>query len=146
MGKEKPKCVTDYNTHMHGVDTADQYLAYHPFIRKSVKWRKKVFQCCLFNSYVTFSKNNRNNRKSSLYFTSGITENMIHTSDAVSSPSSSSDGSQSSSRIPTPSPPKYAPKNDPPVRIDGKLKNHTLFHIPPTKNDGTPTRNYRVCG
>jgi len=49
--KKKSKCVIDYNTHMHGVDTADQYLAYHPFIRKTVKWPKKVFlyllQCFL---------------------------------------------------------------------------------------------------
>ena len=28
---------------MHGVDTADQYLAYYPSIRKTVKWPKKVF-------------------------------------------------------------------------------------------------------
>ena len=85
--KKKPKCVIDYNTHMHGVDTADQYLAYYPFIRKTVKWPKKVFfyllQCCLSNSYVTFLKNNPNSRKSFLDFTSDITENMIHTSDAV---------------------------------------------------------------
>ena len=93
MAKEKPKCVIDYSIHMHGVDTADQYLAYHPFISKTVKWRKKVFHCCLFNTYVTFSKNNPNYRKSFLDLTSDITENMIHTSDAVSSPSSSSDGS-----------------------------------------------------
>ena len=62
--KKKPKCVLDYNTHMHGVDTEHQYLAYYPFIRNTVKWPKKVFfcllQCCLFNSYVTFSNNNPN--------------------------------------------------------------------------------------
>ena len=131
---------------MRGVDTAGHYLAYHPFSRKTVKWRKKVFQCCLFNSYVTFSKNNPNYRKSVLDFTSDITENMIHTSDAVSSPSSSSDGLQGSSRIPMPTPPKRAPKKDPPGRLDGKLKNHKLVHIPPTKNDRTLTRKYRVCG
>ena len=33
--KKKPKCIVDYNTHMHGVDTADQYLAYYPFIRNT---------------------------------------------------------------------------------------------------------------
>ena len=43
VAKKKPKCIIDYNTHMHGVDTADQYLAYYPFIRKTVKWPKKVF-------------------------------------------------------------------------------------------------------
>ena len=128
---------------MHGVDTADQYLTYYPFIRKTVKWPEKLFfyllQCCLFNSYVTFSKNNPNSRKSLLDFMSDITENLIHTSDAVSS-SSSSDESQGSSRTPTPTPRKRAPKNDPPGRLDGKLKNQRLVHIPPTKNDKTPTR------
>ena len=72
----KPKCVIDYNTYTHGVDTADQYLAYYPFICKTVKWPKKVFfyllHCCLFNSYVTFSKNNPNSRKSFLDFMSEI--------------------------------------------------------------------------
>jgi len=70
---------------------------------------------------------------------SDITENMIHTSDAVSSLSSSSDESQGSSRTPTPTPTKRAPNNDPPGRLDGKLKNHILVHIPPTKNDKTTT-------
>ena len=28
VAKKKPKCIIDYNTHMDGVDTADQYLAY----------------------------------------------------------------------------------------------------------------------
>jgi hypothetical protein len=41
--KKIPKCVADYSTHMHGIDTADQYLAYYPFIRRTVKWPKKVF-------------------------------------------------------------------------------------------------------
>jgi len=95
VAKKKPKCVIDYNTHMHSVDTADQYLAYYPFIRKTVKWPKKVFfsllQCCLFNSYVTFSKNNPTSRKSFLDFISDVAENLVRTSDAVLSPPSSSD-------------------------------------------------------
>jgi hypothetical protein len=33
----KPECVADYNTFMHGVDNADQYLALYPFIRKNDK-------------------------------------------------------------------------------------------------------------
>jgi hypothetical protein len=28
---------------MHFVDTADQYLAYYQFIRKTVKWPKRAF-------------------------------------------------------------------------------------------------------
>ena len=99
-----------------------------------------------FQQLCSFSKNNPIYRKSFLDFTSDVTENMIHTSDAVSSPSSSSDRSQGLSRIPTPTPPKRAPKNDPPGRLDGKLKNHKLVHIPPTKNDRMPMRKFRVCG
>jgi len=149
VAKKKPRCVIDYNSHMHGVDTADQYLAYYPFIRKTIKWPKKVFfyllQCCLFSSYVTFSKNNPNSHKSFLYFMSDITENLIDASDAVSSPSSSFDESQGSSKTPTPTPPKRAPKKDPLGRLDGKIKNHTLIHIPPTIKDKMPTRKCRVC-
>jgi len=37
------------------------------------------------------------------------------------------------------------PKNDLPGRFDGKLKNHKLVHILPTKNDKTATRKCRVC-
>jgi len=60
--------------------------------------------------YVTSSKNSPNSRTSFLDFMSGITENLIHTSDAVSSPSSSCDESQRSSRTPTPTPTKRPPK------------------------------------
>ena len=126
-----------------------QYLAYYPFIRKTVKWPKKVFfyllQCCLFNSYVTFSKDNPNSCISFLDFMSDITETLIHTSNALSSPSSTSDESQGSSRTPTPNPPKRALKNDPPGRLDGKLKNHKLVHIPPIKSDKTTTWKCQEC-
>ena len=75
---------------------------------------------------------------------SDVTDNLIHASDAVSSPSSSFDEPEGSSRTPTPTPPKRAPKKDPPGRLDGKIKNHTLIHIPPTIKDKMPTRKC-VC-
>jgi hypothetical protein len=127
---KKPQYI-HYNTHMHGVDKADQHLACYPFICKTVKWPKKVFfyllQCALFNSYVIFTKSNPNSHKSYLV---DVNENLIHTREDVSTPSSSSDKSQDSSRTPTPTPSKRAPKSDPPGRRDGKLKNHKLMHIP----------------
>ena len=147
VAKKKPKCVIDYNTHMHGVDTVDQYLAYNPFIRKIVKWRKKVFfyllQCCLFNSYDTFSKNNPNSCKSFLDFMSDITENLIHQMlyhhrhhhlASRNAPVEHLHLLQ-----------KKCPKSDPSGRLDGKLKNHKLVLIPPTKNDKTPTQKCRPC-
>jgi hypothetical protein len=36
VAEKKHKCIIDYNTQVHGVDTADQYLAYYPFISKTV--------------------------------------------------------------------------------------------------------------
>jgi hypothetical protein len=127
---------------MHGVDTADQYLPYYPFIHKTVTWPKKVFfftfsNVQLFNSYAVFTKSNPNSHKSFLDYLVDVSENLIHTSEDVST---SSDESQDSSRIPTPTPPKRPPKSDPHGRLDGKLKNHKLVHIPPTKKDETPTR------
>jgi len=37
------------------------------------------------------------------------------------------------------------PQKRPPGRLHGKLKNHKLVGILPTKNDETPTRKCRVC-
>jgi hypothetical protein len=58
----KPECIEDYSQHTHGVDTADQYLALYPFIRKTCEWLKIVFfyllQCTLFNSFRLFQKLN----------------------------------------------------------------------------------------
>jgi len=60
VAKKKPKCIVDYNTHMHSVDTADQDLAYYQIIRKTVKWPKKVFfyllQCCLSTVMLPFQR------------------------------------------------------------------------------------------
>jgi len=40
---------------MTGVGRADQYLSYYSFLRKSVKWSKKVvlylLNCALFNAF-----------------------------------------------------------------------------------------------
>jgi hypothetical protein len=80
--KKKPKCVADYNTHMRCVATAGQCLAYCPFIRKTVKWPKKVFfyllQCARFNSYVVFTKSNPNSHKSFLDYLVDVSENLTH--------------------------------------------------------------------
>jgi hypothetical protein len=102
-----------------------------------------LLQCILFNSYVVFTKSNPNSRKSFLDYLVDVSENLIHTREDVSTPSSSSssslDESQDLSRTPTPTPPKRAPKSDSPGRLDGELKNHKRVHIPPTKKDKTST-------
>jgi hypothetical protein len=79
--KKDPKCIVDYNTHMHGVDTADQYLAYYP---------KKVFsyllQCALFSSNVIFTKSNPNSHQPFLDYLVDVSEILIHTTEDVSTP------------------------------------------------------------
>jgi hypothetical protein len=68
-----------------------------------------------------------------------VSENLINTREDVSTPSSSSDESQDSSRTPTPTPLKRTPKSDPPGRLDEELKNYKLMHIPSTKKYKTST-------
>jgi hypothetical protein len=58
----KPESVADYNKYMHGVDTADQHMSHYPFMRKSVKWTKKVFLYLLLsavcNSHAMYKLHN----------------------------------------------------------------------------------------
>ena len=50
--------VHDYNTHMMGVDRLDQLTSYYCFLRKSVKWWRKVFfwltEVAVVNSYILY--------------------------------------------------------------------------------------------
>jgi hypothetical protein len=51
----KPECIEDYNQHMQGVYTTNQYLALYPFIRKTCKWKKEsVFLFVALHSIQIF--------------------------------------------------------------------------------------------
>ena len=54
----KPSAVHEYNKNMNGVDIADQYTISYPFIRKTLKWWRKVFfwlmDLCITNSYALY--------------------------------------------------------------------------------------------
>jgi len=55
VAKKKPRCVIEYNTQMHGVDTADQYLAhYHSFVKLSSGLRKyfSIFSNVAFSTVM----------------------------------------------------------------------------------------------
>ena len=58
---KKPYAVVQYGKFMKGIDRADQYLRYYSFLRKTVKWSKKVvlylLNCALFNVYRTLHTN-----------------------------------------------------------------------------------------
>lgn len=148
--KMKPECIVDYNKYMHGVDNADQYLALYPFIRKTVKWPKKLFfhilQCTLFNSFVLFCKSNPSKKLTFLQYMQVVSRQFVQQDDITEvpqSPASTSSSLSCSSAVVTP--PRRAPAKDPPYRLDGKRKEHVLLHFPATKSDRTPTRRCRVC-
>ena len=56
--QQKPMVVDLYNHSMNGVDRADQYTVYYSFIRRSVKWWRKVFfwllEVAVVNSYILY--------------------------------------------------------------------------------------------
>ena len=55
--------VDSYNHHMNGVDIADQYAVYYSFVRKTVKWWRKVafwlLETAMVNSYVLYKESTR---------------------------------------------------------------------------------------
>jgi hypothetical protein len=40
---EKPSVIANYTNNMGGVDTADQYCATYCFLRRALKWWRKLF-------------------------------------------------------------------------------------------------------
>ena len=54
----KPVVIDNYNHSMNGVDIADQYTVYYSFIRKTVKWWRKLFfwmlETAVVNSYILY--------------------------------------------------------------------------------------------
>jgi hypothetical protein len=75
----KPECVADYNKYMHCVDTAGQHMSYYSFMRKSVKWTKKVFLYLLLSavcsSHAMYKLHNP--QSNLLHYLQNITEGMI---------------------------------------------------------------------
>lgn len=54
----KPNVVVSYTNSMGGVDRADQYASTYCFLRKSLKWWKKMFfwgmEVSVINSYILY--------------------------------------------------------------------------------------------
>ena len=54
----KPVVIDNYNHSMNGVDITDQYTVYYSFIRKTVKWWRKLFfwmlETAVVNSYILY--------------------------------------------------------------------------------------------
>jgi hypothetical protein len=64
----KPEVVIDYTKYMGGVDRADHYTSTYCFLRKTLKWWRKLFfwglEVSVVNSYILYKENkNKNNEK-----------------------------------------------------------------------------------
>jgi hypothetical protein len=124
----KPECIMKYNQQMKGVDLADQYLSYYSFLRKSIKWTKKVFMfllhCTLFNSFILYRKLNPHTNITFSKFLQTLAEEWIASAtehhDPENLPSSSSKAVG------------RAPHFDPPYRLSGDMKTHQLERIAQT--------------
>lgn len=61
---EKPSVVVGYTKSMGGVDQADQYPFSYCFLRKSLKWWRKLFfwemEICIINSYILYKTVQKN--------------------------------------------------------------------------------------
>ena len=56
----KPKVIVEYTKNMGGVETSDHYCASYLFLRKSVKWWRKMFfwmlETAIVNSYIVYKE------------------------------------------------------------------------------------------
>ena len=65
--QRKPEVVHQYNKYMLGVDRLDQRMSYYHFVRKSVKWWRKVFfwseEAAMVNAYIIYTLHTDAQRK-----------------------------------------------------------------------------------
>ncbi|XP_076476105.1 uncharacterized protein LOC143302920 [Bombus vancouverensis nearcticus] len=125
------------DTHMKGVDRADQFLANSSILRKTLKWLKKLafflINCTLLDAYKTYCTHLPKNKTRYTKFLLEVAREWI----TVDSKERSI--APDASRIS-----KTASYNDAPFRLSGRLRNHVLEKIV-TGRKTDPTRAYRVC-
>jgi hypothetical protein len=131
----------EYNKFMKGVDRADQYLSYYPILRKTMKWSKKVvlwlINCALFNAFRVY--NMQNPQKKMTYRNFLINTARIWASDNAEKPQD--EVQPTTSQTPT----GRTPKLDPPGRLSGDMKKHTLESIVGSGKKKFPTKPCKVC-
>ena len=143
----KPNCIVEYNKYMKGVDRADQYLSYYSFVRKTVKWSKKVvlylLNCALFNAFLIYKSQNQGKKIKYKNFLHEAARGWI-TEQRESEESDNYEIEPASRRVvPTP----RGPVSDPPGRLSGDLKKHKIVKIV-AGGEGKnkyPQRQCRVC-
>jgi hypothetical protein len=63
---KKPCAVVWCSKFIKGVDRADQYLSFYSFLRRTVKWSKKVvlylLNCVIFSEFIVYRTQNTNKK------------------------------------------------------------------------------------
>ena len=66
----KPVCVVDYTKHMGGVDRSDHFISSYQFMRKTVKWYRKMFfwllEVSIVNSHILYNMVQTENGKKTM--------------------------------------------------------------------------------
>lgn len=116
---------------MGGVDRVDQLLQYYSFLRKSIKWYKKVafhlFDVALLNSQILWMKAHPDAKMTGLEFRMTVVEQIIHKTGA--DPSASCKGGRPSGSVL-------------PTRLTAR---HFPSLIPPTERRHVVFRQCRLC-
>ncbi|CAF1017113.1 unnamed protein product [Rotaria sp. Silwood1] len=64
---QKPASVIDYNSNIHTIDKADMQISLVVYLRKSIKWYRKLFfymlDLSVYNSYLLYKINTKKKRK-----------------------------------------------------------------------------------
>lgn len=127
----KAQVIIDYNEIMGGVDRVDQLLQYYSFLRKSIKWYKKVafhlFDVALLNSQILWMKAHPDAKMTGLEFRMTVVEQIIHKTGA--DPSASCKGGRPSGSVL-------------PTRLTAR---HFPSLIPPTERRHVVFRQCRLC-
>ena len=121
--KKKPQVVQLYNNNMMGVDRLDQMATYYSFLRKSVKWWRKVMfwllEVSVVNAYIVHTTRLKQKPLTHLQFRRALIQGLV------------------SHRLHVPQPLR------PGRRVDMSLER--MRPIPHFSEEGDRRRDCRVC-
>ena len=119
----KPDIIRDYTLGMAGIDRSDQRMSYYSFLRKTVRWYKKIalhyFEIFLQNAFMFYNQRNQGNKKMKiLQFRESV---IMHLLDGHGSNAGESSNHENTTDF------------------------HYLKHLSPTEKKSKPTKPCRMC-
>ena len=78
---EKPVVICDYTVHMGAVDRSDHYCTSYSFMRKTLKWWRKMFfwlvEVSIMNSFILYEKVNHTTALQHLTYRQKLVEQLV---------------------------------------------------------------------